>query len=57
MSSAPGDVVGNLTREEWQAWQRNIEAQLDEYEQAIAAYAAWMADWRARQGDRSKAHG
>lgn len=31
-----------------QGMKRNIEAQLDEYAAAIAAYEAWMADWRAR---------
>lgn len=54
---SPDEMVGTLTREQWEGTKRNIEAQLDEYEQAIMDYAAWMADWRARQGYRSKAHG
>lgn len=28
---------------------KQIEIQLDEYAEAIAAYEKWMADWRARQ--------
>jgi len=28
---------------------RSIEAQLDDYEMAIAAYAEWVAAWRAKK--------
>lgn len=34
---------------------RQVEAQLDDYERAIADYAAFMADWRARQPPREAA--
>lgn len=33
-----------------EAMKRNIEKQLDEYEQAIRAAAAWHRDWKRRQG-------
>ena len=36
------------------AFKRNIEMQLDEYETAIAAAAAWYQAWKARQAARGK---
>jgi hypothetical protein len=38
-----------MTEQEIEAMKRNIERQLDEYEQAIEAAKKWDAEWRARQ--------
>jgi hypothetical protein len=36
---------------------RQIEAQLDDYERAIAAYAAFMQDWRRRREAEARPNG
>jgi hypothetical protein len=38
-----------MTEQEIEAIKRNIEKQLDEYEQAIRDAAGWSASWKARQ--------
>ena len=38
-----------LTEKEIEAMKFSIEAQLDEYEEAIKAADAWMRAWKARQ--------
>ena len=37
------------TSAEIELMKRQIEAQLDEYEQAISEYRSWLDDWRKRQ--------
>ncbi len=41
-----------MTEQEIAAMKHNIETQLKEYEQAIAAAKSWYAGWKARQGFR-----